>query len=420
MQGAVHVVGAGLSGLAAAVDLVDTGRPVVVHEAAAHAGGRCRSYHDTQLGMTIDNGNHLALSGNRAALGFLDRIGGRSAVAEAPRAEYPFVDLDTGERWTLHPNPGRVPWWVADPRRRVPGSRIGDYAEILGLLVADKGTKITDVVRCEGLLYERLWRPVLLAALNIDPKDADAVLAGQVLRETFVAGGRACRPVIAEDGLSKAFVDPALRYLAERGAAVRYGRCLQRLAFNRNRVAGLAFGDDVILLGPEDKVVLAVPSRAAAALVPGLDAPQECRGIANIHFKARCPPSQPRMTGVVNGLSDWIFAYPGRVSVTVSGSDLAELGREELARRIWSEVSYVTGLYMAGMSDALPPWQVIRERRATFAATPAAATSRSGCRTEFRNLFVAGDWTDTGLPACIEGAVRSGNAASTAVIEAMR
>lgn len=126
MQRAVHVVGAGLSGLAAAVRLVDSGCPVIVHEAAGHAGGRCRSYHDPQLGMTIDNGNHLVLSGNEAALAFLDRIGGRSAVVEHARAEFPFVDLATGERWTVHLNRGRVPWWVLDPCRRVPGSRVAD------------------------------------------------------------------------------------------------------------------------------------------------------------------------------------------------------------------------------------------------------------------------------------------------------
>jgi uncharacterized protein with NAD-binding domain and iron-sulfur cluster len=126
------------------------------------------------------------------------------------------------------------------------------------------------------------------------------------------------------------------------------------------------------------------------------------------------------MTGVVNGLSDWIFAYPDRVSVTISGTDLSGIGRQELARRIWTEVTSVTRPYMTGQLDPCPPWQVVREKRATFAATPAAAFSRSRTRTEFRNLFIAGDWTDTGLPACIEGAVRSGNKASRIAIEAGR
>ena len=83
MTGTVHIIGAGLSGLSAAVRLASAGRNVVVHEATAFAGGRCRSYHDATLGMTIDNGNHLLLSGNRAALDYLRRIGAEKLAGRA-------------------------------------------------------------------------------------------------------------------------------------------------------------------------------------------------------------------------------------------------------------------------------------------------------------------------------------------------
>ncbi|MHC2002941.1 hydroxysqualene dehydroxylase HpnE [Methylobacterium sp. CM6241] len=418
MTGVVHVVGAGLSGLSAAVRLVEAGRTVIVHEAAGHAGGRCRSYHDPQLRMTIDNGNHLVLSGNRATFAFLDRIGGRNAVSVHARAEFPFVDLAAGERWTLRLNKGRVPWWILDPSRRVPGTLATDYAPILRLLSARPGAKVSNVLACEGTLYERLWRPVLLAALNIDPRDADATLAAQVLRETFVEGGHSCRPVVAQGGLSKAFVDPALRFLEERGAVVRHNSRLHRLAYEGGRVAGLVLGDGPVRLRPRDQVILALPPKATADAIPGLEVPTDHRGIANVHFGVNCPPAMPRLTGVVNGLSDWIFAYPDRISVTVSATDVGDLSRPELAHRIWTEISYVTGRYMSGLSDMPPPWQVIREKRATFAPTPEAARLRPRTRTEFRNLFIAGDWTDTGLPACIEGAIRSGDKAAQTVMEA--
>lgn len=418
MTGVVHVVGAGLSGLSAAVRLAEAGRTVMVHEAACHAGGRCRSYHDPHLGMTIDNGNHLVLSGNGATFAFLDRIDGRKAVVVAPRAEFPFVDLAAGERWTLRLNQGRVPWWMLDPSRRVPGTQATDYAAILRLLSARPGAKVSDVLRCEGTLYKRLWRPVLLAALNIDPRDADATLAAQVLRETFGEGGHACRPVVAAGGLSQAFVDPALRFLEERGAVVRHTERLHRLAYEGGRVVGLVLGDGSVRLRPRDQVILALPPKATADAVPGLEVPTDHRGIANVHFGVNCPADMPRLTGVVNGLSDWIFAYPDRVSVTVGATDLGDLSRAELARRIWTEVSYVTGRYMTGLSDMPPPWQVIREKRATFAPTPEAARLRPRTRTEFRNLFIAGDWTDTGLPACIEGAIRSGDKAARIAMEA--
>ena len=151
---------------------------------------------------------------------------------------FPSLTLATGERWTLRLNQGRVPWWILDPTGASPGTQAIDYAAILRLLSARPGTKVSDVLPCEGTLYERLWRPVLLAALNIDPRDADANLAAQVLRETFGEGGHACRPVVAQGGLSEAFVDPALRFLEERGAVVRHNSRLHRLAYEGGRVAG--------------------------------------------------------------------------------------------------------------------------------------------------------------------------------------
>src|SRR5438270_6676191 len=102
--GCVHVVGAGLAGLAAAVALADAGRRVILYEAAPHAGGRCRSYFDAELGCRIDNGNHLLLAGNRAALDYLERIGALGSLEGPPEAVFPFVDAASGECWTVRPN----------------------------------------------------------------------------------------------------------------------------------------------------------------------------------------------------------------------------------------------------------------------------------------------------------------------------
>jgi squalene-associated FAD-dependent desaturase len=361
--------------------------------------------------MTIDNGNHLVLSGNHAALDYAHAIGTREQLVGPAAANYPFVDLATGARWTLRANEGRIPWWVLDPKRRVPGARLRDYLALLRLQRAPLSATIGDVLPCRGVLYERLVRPVLLAALNTDPREASARLAGAVIQETLANGGRSFRPLVARDGLSGALVEPAVRLIEAQGGSVTFGRRARALSLENNRVAAIDFGDTAEPIAADAAVILAVPPVVATSLVPNLAAPDAFHAIVNAHFRIEPPPAVPAITGVINGLVEWLFSFPGRLSVTISGADrLLETPREELASRIWQDVAKI-----AGIAGPLPPWQIVRERRATFAATPQQEAKRPGAQTRWRNLVLAGDWTATGLPATIEGAIRSGNRAADLV-----
>jgi squalene-associated FAD-dependent desaturase len=305
-------------------------------------------------------------------------------------------------------NDGPIPFWVFDPKRRVPGTGVLDYLPLARLLWAPAGKSVGEVIACKGTLYERLVEPLLLAALNIDAPDGSARLAGAIIRETLAVGGRACRPLIARDGLGTTMIEPALAYLQGRGAGVRMEHQMRALRLAPERVEALDFGAETVTLGADDAVILAVPPYIAASLLRDLKVPTEFRAIVNAHFRIEPPAAQPAILGVLNGTVQWLFAFPGRLSVTISAGDrLIDAPREELAKKIWGEVASLTGL-----PAALPPWQIVRERRATFAATPAQDAIRPGTVTEWRNLVLAGDWTDTGLPATIEGAIRSGNRAA--------
>ncbi|MDE2373682.1 MAG: hydroxysqualene dehydroxylase HpnE [Hyphomicrobiales bacterium] len=408
MSGTVHIIGAGLAGLSAAVRLSARGRTVVVHEATAFAGGRCRSYHDASIGMTIDNGNHLLLSGNRAALDYLRSLGAEDRLVGPSNAEFSFVDLAGDRRWTLRFNDGRIPFWVLDAKRRVPDTNVLDYLPLARLLWAGRGQSVGEVIACKGVLYDRLVEPLLLAALNIDAPLGAARLAGAVIRETLASGGRACRPLIARDGLGPTLVEPALAHLKARGVEVHMEHQLRSVQLGAERAEALDFGRETLELGRNDTVILAVPPYIAAGLLRELVVPTEFRAIVNAHFRIAPPATLPPILGVLNATVQWIFAFPGRVSVTVSAGDrLIDVPREELARKIWSDVARASGL-----PPELPPWQIVRERRATFAATPAQDARRPGAATRWHNLVLAGDWTDTGLPATIEGAIRSGNRAA--------
>jgi squalene-associated FAD-dependent desaturase len=418
VTGTVHVIGAGLAGLSAATILAGRGERVVLSEAAAQAGGRCRSYFDPQLGMTIDNGNHLVLSGNRAVNAYLRRIGASDRLAGPDKADFTFFDVRDGARWRMRPSDGRLPWWIFSKDRRVPGTRAADYAVLAAFMRGHPGKRMDQVIRCTGPLWEKMLQPVMLAVLNTDPASGSMDLAGAVVRESLAKGGRASRPRIAAPTLAAAFVEPALTYLEGGGAEVRLRRSLKAITQADGRAAALVFSDGEVALGADDRVVLAVAPGPARDLLPGLDVPDDFRAIVNAHFAL--PPNfdyrrAAAMTGLIGGTAEWVFVFHDRISVTVSGADaIVDRDREDLARTLWADVAHTLDLDPA----ALPAWQIVKEKRATFAATPQQDAKRPLARTALANLVLAGDWTRTGLPATIEGALRSGETAAKLVLHA--
>jgi squalene-associated FAD-dependent desaturase len=406
--GKIYVVGAGLAGLSAAVALAKMGRRVEVFEAAPQAGGRCRSWFDAQFGEVIDNGNHLLLSGNAATYDYLRTIGAEDRLEGPAEARFAFCDVRNGRRWTVAPSMGRLPWWVFSPARRVPDTTARDYLKFAPLLRPNPGKRVRDVVACAGPLWERLLGPFLLAALNTAPEEASAELASAVVRETLARGGRSFLPRIATPNLAAAFVDPAASYLGLRGAKLRLGERLRAIAFEGSSVASLDFGDHRVALASAERVILAAPAWVSDTLVPELSAPNHNSAIVNAHYRAAAPAGAPAMLGIIGGMAEWVFAFPDRLSVTVSGADaIVDRDRSELAAFLWRDVAAAYSL-----SPELPPWQIVKEKRATFRATPDQDAKRPPARTRWSNLFLAGDWTATGLPATIEGAIRSGQKAA--------
>jgi hypothetical protein len=220
---------------------------------------------------------------------------------------------------------------------------------------------------------------------------------------------------VARNGLGSAFVDPALRLLQHGGAAIRLGSRLDGIAFSADnrRVQALNFAAESIALEANQAVILAVSPEIAQTLVQGLRAPTRFAATVNVHFAVEPPFGFPQVAGLLNGTAEWLFAFDGRLSVTVNGAErLLDTPHEALAATVWAEVAQAANLPAAPM----PAWQVVMERRATFAALPDQETRRPGTRTRWNNLMLAGDWTATGLPATIEGAIRSGQKAADTLL----
>ncbi len=421
-----HVIGAGLAGLAAALSLTAAGWRVVVHEAGPFAGGRCRSYFDKELDLRIDNGNHLLLSGNTAARAYISEIGAEDAFQVRQSAVFPFFDVQTSERWTIRPNAGRFPWWIFSDGRRVPQTRLSDYLGMARIMRIADHTPVAESMR-RGRLYWRLLEPLAIAALNTPPQEGLARLLGAVMRETLMRGGLACLPMLPKQGLSEALIDPAISLLQARQAEIRCNSRITQITIEQGRVTSLRSADEAVPLGPEAAVVLAVPPWIAADLLPTLTVPQAFQAILNIHFRCQ-PPVDAQITrisqiaragfvGLTSGVAEWVFVKPGHVSVTISAANrMVDQPAATIAGLVWPNVVDALGLGDPLKSE-MPPYRVVKERRATFAATLRQDARRPQGRTELAtNLALAGDWTNTGLPATIEGAIRSGRTAADVLL----
>jgi hydroxysqualene dehydroxylase len=414
----VHVIGAGLAGLSCAVALCRAGHPVTLYEAAPHAGGRCRSYFDDTLGRRIDNGNHLLMSGNEAALTYLETIGARDTLTGPAHASFPFVDLARDERWVVRPGASPLPWWLWVPSRRVPGTRLRDYRSGLGFITAGATDTVTDVLDPDGALYARFWEPLAVAALNCDPSIGAAALLRPVLLRTFGRGAAHCQPLVAAQGLSESFVDPALTFIKAHGGTVRVGTTVRAVDWHNDKPAALSVDDERMTVAPGDKVVIATPPTSAQRLLPGLVAPEGTTAIVNAHMRFDAAvdwPWEAPLAGLIGGTAQWMFHRDDVVSVTVSAADaLAEKSVDDIAALLWRDVAQALK-----RDEASPPAiRVIKEKRATFLQSPEQVSRRPGTRTRWPGVLLAGDWTDTGLPATIEGAIVSGNRAAIAAMTA--
>lgn len=406
-MGTIHVVGGGMAGLAAALRASGAGHRVILYEAARHAGGRCRSFHEPALDREIDNGNHLLLTGNTAAAAFIRETGAEDRFLVPDKAEIPFLDLRSGERWTIRPNSGPLPWWLFCPNRRVPGSRPRDYLAALRLRKAAASDTVAALLADQKALYERFWEPVAVAALNTPANMATARLLWPVFAETFGRGGKHARPRFARRGLSHALVEPALTLLRRRGVDVRFGARLRAMRDSGGRLDRLEFGMENVDIGPAESVIMAVTAAQAGALLPHLQVPEKFHAIVNVHYRLTVPPPERNrhpILGLLGGVAEWVFIRGDVASVTVSAADaLAEESARDIASKVWKNVSRALEV-----SAEMPNFRVVKERRATFSQTPETELYRPDTGPHIGNLLLAGDWTNTGLPATIEGAVRSG------------
>ncbi len=429
------VIGGGFAGLSAATALAEAGARVLVLERRPRLGGRAYSLRDEVTGDTIDNGQHLMMGCYHETLRFLERIGSRHLVRafDAPRVD--FLAPDGAASLVCPPLPAPLHMLVGLLRLNglTPSDKLGLWRVGWSLLRAKRDYRaryaeatVADWLReCRQSprMRERFWDPLVIATLNEPPERAAAPLLMRVLHQGF--GGRFAdsRMVVATVGLSELYVEQARRFIEARGGSVRAQSGVKAIGVERGRFCGVTLADGETISATA--CISAAPpqdvAKYAGALAPAA-AQLHSSPIVSVNLWFDRPLFEAPFVGLIGTTMQWAFdkralttpasdlhhlalvVSAARDIVHMSAKDLIDLALDDL-RRVTSKVN----------SARLAHARVIKERQATFSATPAAERLRPAHRTAIRGFYLAGDWTDTGLPATIESAVVSGHACAARV-----
>lgn len=376
MKKNIHIIGAGLAGLATAVKLQHEN--VVLYEVASHAGGRCFSFYDKQLEAEINNGSHLILGCNKSVLEYIKLINAEDFFEPITPVKYDFFDVKTKERWELKKLP-RV-----------------SFLESVKLLLSKNHHTIDDVFNQNTIEYQRFIKPFAISALNTPPDIASAVMLRKVVFKMLISRNGFV-PYFAKKPLSKCLVEPALKHIKN----IKYNHKLTALQYDKNSVKKLIFNNDEIQIAKNDIVILAVPEYVASKLLPEINFPNEFSSIINLHFAFNTDKIPQKMMGLIGGKSEWIFVNDGVISVTISAAD--SLLKDDIKQMVWDEICEALQI-----KANIPECKIIKDKRSTFLATHENIAHRPSQTTQYENLFLAGNYVDTQLPATLESAIKSG------------
>jgi squalene-associated FAD-dependent desaturase len=430
----VVVAGGGFAGLAAAVRCARRGIRVTLLERRPFLGGRTYSFTHPATGEVLDNGPHVLMGAYTEALDFLAEIGAADKVAVQPRLHvamaHPALGLGAVSAPPV-PGPLQAPLALlryrllpaADRARLVVGA-LRLVARPRARLAAETVVEALAAVGQSAAACERFWHPLAIATLNEDPAVAAAAPFAAVLRKGFFAGARAARFVVSRVPLSDLYTTDARAAVERAGGRVVTGAPVAGLALGPDGVRGVLVRDGAVV--EADVTILALPCAALLRVLPtALREEPTFRALAGLGTSPivsthlwldRRIGWGSAFLGLLASRAQWLFDCGGTAdgggrlaSVTSGARFWDETSDEDIAREVLEDARAV----LPALRDRrCLRAHVVRERHATLSLTPVADARRPAAATPVPNLFLAGDWIQTGLPATIEGAVQAGRRAA--------
>ena len=379
----VYIIGAGLAGLSSAYALANKGVDVTIYESTKMAGGRCRSFHDEILDREIDNGNHLILGANNHVVNLIKKLNIEGRFYQKSAKTIWFNSLKNKDKYQLNLS----------------------VKTLFKILLANKHQNIEEILGDEKLLK--------LIALSIFNTKCDRVEIGElkkIIYKILLGGRNALNAYIPKKSWSDGLINPLVEHIENKGINIHYNHPLKEIIFENEVATKLKFTDKNIELSANDRIILATPPQITAKFLPNTTIPNAFNPIVNVHFVLDHDRTG-EIEGLVNSSVEWAFFKDGIISTTSSDAGkLADLTNQEIADIVWGDLQKIMDL-----PDEIPPYRVIKEKRATISCTPENLKLRPTTNTEYSNLFLAGDYVDTNLPATIESAVISGQLAANKI-----
>jgi zeta-carotene desaturase len=438
------IVGGGFAGLAAGVALAREGLRVRLLEQRPHLGGRARSFREPTTGSAVDNGQHLMMGCYHATRRFLEEIGTLERVGFQPRLRVDFLEVG-GRLTTLDCPDLPAPWHLILGVLRSRSFSVGEKLEVLRLgrsldpsRASEDGLgrlSVDEWLARKGQskkLRRNFWDLLCIAAMNEDPRIASAVLFERVLRQALFRSPEDSRLAIPRVGLSECYTEAATQFIVARGGQVETGQRVMSLSVSSGICDGVALAQGAKLSA--DAIVSAVPWFEFVRLLP----PELLRSepfftdvlalrpapIISINLWFDRPVTELEFVGLRGTAIQWLF-NKGRIFG--SGENYVSLVLSGAHEHVERSKAELLALAVRELGELLPEARraklehslILKERFATFSPSPEAEHARPTSRTPIRRLYLAGDWTATGLPATIEGAVQSGYTSAQEVLRAV-
>ena len=440
------VIGGGLAGIAAAVGLAEAGCRVTLLEARAELGGRVFSFQDPQSGRVLDNGQHVIVGACRNLLAFLERIGARHLWKLQRRLDVAAYDKD-GRLGRLYGIPAPVPWYLLPAFLTYPHLNPPDKAAAVRGLMSAIFTRrgqphLEDITFYQWLRAKNqteraianLWNVLIEGTLNDNVRDVSAAMGLMIVQDGLLGSHDTANVGYPTVPLSDALARPAQRYMENLGVKIVTGCPVRSINVCGDQAAirDVTLGDGSTMSA--DAYVSAVPFWVLPRLVPPTLAggatcaklsALQASPIINVHLRYDAPVMAGEFCYFVGSPLQWVFNSSRifgddtpdagqSLSISISAAwDYIDTARETLADMIAEETRRA---FPKARDATLLDAVVVKQRNATFRCIPGANRLRPGPHTESPNLFLAGEWTDTGWPSTMESAVISGYNAAAAVM----